>query len=257
MKESIVNKGHITVAADAAELARKGAELFCQMAKETLERQGYFAVAISGGSTPRAMYRLLSQEPYMSAIPWQQTHIFWVDERMVPADHPASNYGTTKKDLIEKIPISGDQIFPMPGHMNPEEASSEYQTKLETFFIKTANNYPVFDLILLGIGSDGHTASLFPGDPSAETRGKWVISTKGGNPDVFRLTLTFEIFNQARCICFLVSGKEKALVMKTLFEDPNAQLPPQKIRPARGKLIWLLDTSAASLLTVNNYASEE
>jgi 6-phosphogluconolactonase len=239
----------VIIAANAAQLAQKGAELFYQTTQESIERQGRLVVAISGGSTPRSMHRLLGKEPYLSNIPWQQTHFFWVDERMVPVDHPASNYGAAKVDLLNKVPVPRDQIHPMPGHMQPEAGRSKYQKELENFFITKESARPVFDLIFLGIGSDGHTASLFPENSPTETPGKWVSHVKGGNPDVFRLTLTYEIFNQARCVCFLVSGKEKALIIKTLFEDPKAQLPPQRIKPVNGNLYWLLDTAAASLLS--------
>jgi 6-phosphogluconolactonase len=247
-------KGQIIIAANAAQLAQKGAELFYKTAQESIERQNRFSVAISGGSTPKAMHRLLSEEPYLSDMPWQQTHFFWVDERMVSVDHPASNYGAAKADLLDKISIPRHQIHPMPGDVPPEEGLAIYQKELEAYFITKENDRLIFDLIFLGIGSDGHTASLFPGDPPADTTAKWVISVKGGNPNVFRMTLTYEVINQARCICFLITGKEKAPVIRKLFENPKAQLPPQKIRPVNGNLIWLLDAAAISLLSKEKLA---
>ena len=233
---------------DSDKLSEKGAEIFYKSAKEAAHQKGYFAVAISGGSTPRAMHRILAQEPYLSKTPWHQVHIFWVDERMVPFDHPDSNYGAAQKDLMSMIPIPADQVYPMPAMMRPEEGADLYQTKLKTFFQDLGSLDPVFDLIILGIGTDGHTASLFPGQHSNQEADRWVLSVKGGQPDVFRLTLTYAVLNSARHILFLVSGDAKAAVVKTLIEDRHAQLPAAKIQPLNGKMTWLLDQKAASLL---------
>jgi 6-phosphogluconolactonase len=238
----------IVITSNAERLAEKGAELMCNTAKEAVARKDSFAVAVSGGSTPRAMHRLLSQEPYLADMPWQKTHFFWVDERMVPFDHPDSNYGAAQKDLMSMIPIPADQVHPMPAMMRPEEGADLYQAKLKTFFQDLGSLDPVFDLIILGIGTDGHTASLFPGQPSNQEPDRWVLSVKGGKPDVFRLTLTYAVLNSARHILFLVSGDTKAAVVKTLIEDRHAQLPAAKIQPLNGKMTWLLDQKAASLL---------
>jgi len=159
----VTGKIEIITISDAVRLAEKGAELMHNAAGEAVARKDSFAVAVSGGSTPRAMHRLLSQEPYLSDMPWQKTHFFWVDERMVPFDHPDSNYGAAQKDLMSMIPIPADQVYPMPAMMRPEEGADLYQAKLKTFFQDLGSLDPVFDLIILGIGTDGHTASLFPG----------------------------------------------------------------------------------------------
>ncbi len=239
----------IVITSNAERLAEKGAELFCNAAKKAVARRNSFAVAVSGGSTPRAMHRLLSQEPYRSDMPWQRTHMFWVDERMVPFDHPDSNYGAAQKDLMSMIPIPADQVYPMPAMMPPAEGADLYQAKLKTFFQDLKSLDPVFDLIILGIGTDGHTASLFPGQPSSDKPDRWVLSVKGGKPYVFRLSLNYAVLNRARHILFLVSGNAKAAVVKNLIEDRDAQLPAAKIRPLNGKMTWLLDQEAASLLS--------
>jgi 6-phosphogluconolactonase len=250
----VTGKIKIITISDAVRLAEKGAELMHNAAGEAVARKDSFAVAVSGGSTPRAMHRLLSQEPYLSDMPWQKTHFFWVDERMVPFDHPDSNYGAAQKDLMSMIPIPADQVYPMPAMMRPEEGADLYQAKLKTFFQDLGSLDPVFDLIILGIGTDGHTASLFPGQPSNQEPDRWVLGVKGGQPDVFRLTLTYAVLNSARHILFLVSGDAKAAVVKTLIEDRHAQLPAAKIQPLNGKMTWLLDQKAASLLNAETIA---
>jgi 6-phosphogluconolactonase len=244
----VTGKVEIITTSDEVRLAEKGAELMCNTAKEAVARKNNFAVAVSGGSTPRAMHRLLSQEPYLSDMPWQQTHFFWVDERMVSFDHPDSNYGAAQKDLMSMIPIPANQVYPMPSLMRPAEGAALYQAQLKTFFQDSGSLDPVFDLIVLGIGADGHTASLFPGQPASMEPDRWVLSVKGGQPDVFRLTLTYAVLNRARHILFLVSGSAKSAVVKTLIEDRHSQLPAAKIQALNGKMTWLLDQKAASLL---------
>ena len=233
---------------DSNRLAEKGAEMFCEIAKQSISDRGRFVVAVSGGSTPRAMHERLSQDPYLSDLFWQNTYIFWVDERMVDVDHPDSNFGRARKDLLEKIPIPFDQIYPMPVMAHPEDGAELYQMTLKTFFQGIGSDDPVFDLILLGIGKDGHTASLFPEQAFTCPEQSWVISVKGGNPNVFRLTLTYLVLNSARHILFLVSGKDKAPMVQALLEDNPVDLPAKNIRPLKGALTWLLDQEAASLL---------
>lgn len=237
------------IVTDSIQLAEKGAEMFCEIAKKSISDRGRFIVAVSGGTTPRAMHKRLSRDPYLSDLYWQKTHIFWVDERMVSYDHPASNFGTARKDLLEKIQVPLDQIYPMPVKTHPADGAGRYQMTLKTFFQSIGGGDPVFDLILLGIGQDGHTASLFPKQTFSHPVQSWVISVKGGNPNVFRLTLTYLILNSARHILFLVSGKDKAPIVQTVLEDNTVGLPAKNIRPLKGTLTWLLDRDAASLLS--------
>lgn len=234
---------------DFSAMARKGAEIFSRAAKESVEIRGRFAVAISGGSTPRSMYRMLGQEPLSSNIPWDKTDIFWVDERCVPENDPASNFGLAKKDFLDKIPIAQNQIHPMPVEVSPGEGARIYQGALSDFFHLQKGDFPVFDLIFLGTGKDGHTASLFPGQKALDEMEKLVIFIKGGDPDVNRLTMTFPVLNHARKIVFMVSGINKADVVKTILEFPEARLPAQRIQPIDGTLTWLLDSESASMLS--------
>ncbi len=243
------NKQTIIIESNAAGLARKGAEIFSKAAKESVGLRGRFAVAISGGSTPRYMYGILAKEPYLSDIPWEKTHIFWVDERCVPENDPASNFGLARKDFLDKIPIPQNQVHPIPVEASPDKGAGIYQGVLIDFFHLQKGASPVFDLIFLGTGKDGHTASLFPGQKALDEMERLVIYVKGGDPHVSRLTMTFPVLNHAKRIIFMVSGKNKADIVKTIFEFPKAQLPAQRIQSQNGTLTWLLDNESASMLS--------
>lgn len=231
------------------DLARRGAGIFSQVANKSFEKRGRFIVAISGGSTPRGMHRMLGEEPFRSNIPWENTDIFWVDERCVPENDPASNYGAAKKDFLDRVPVPKAQIHPMPGEGSPENGALHYQRELLKVFQAGAGELPVFDLIFLGLGTDGHTASLFPGQSSLKEKKRLVVSVKGGNPNVSRLTMTFPVLNRAGHIVFLVSGRDKASILKTVLKSEKAGFPAQRIHPLSERLTWLLDREAASLLS--------
>jgi 6-phosphogluconolactonase len=245
----MIPKPQIIINDDTIDLARTAAELFSVTADECVARKGQFFVAISGGTTPRLFHRMLVQEPYFSEIPWDRMHIFWVDERCVPENDAASNYGASKKDFLNRAPISKTQVYPMPGRLSPEDGARKYQKTLMDFFHLKYGQFPTFDLILLGTGKDGHTASLFPGQKTLDNKERLVISVKGGDPDVSRLTMTFPVLNHAKRIIFMVSGKNKAGIVKTILEFPKAKLPAQRIRPLNGTLTWLLDSETASMLS--------
>lgn len=247
--ESWLKKRGIVIRANAEDLAAAGADMFCQTARQSVERRGFFAVAVSGGTTPRRMHRLLSRNPRLSEIPWRCTHLFWVDERMLPPDQPGSNFGAARRDFLDRVPIPPGQVHPIPVTEDPEEAAARYEEDLKNFFHRTKEGFPEFDLIFLGVGKDGHTASLFPGRPGMEETGRWVTPVKGGDPEVNRVTMTYPVLNRARQVVFLISGKEKAGIMKTLFQTKEARLPARRIRPLNGKPIWLMDREAASQLT--------
>ncbi len=245
----MIPKPHITVKDTLIDLARTAADIFSMRANECVARKGQFFVAISGGTTPRLFHRMLVQEPYVSEIPWDKMHIFWVDERCVPENDAASNYGASKKDFLNRAPISKTQVYPMPGSLSPEDGARKYQKALMEFFNLKYGQFPTFDLIFLGTGKDGHTASLFPGQKALDERERLVISVKGGNPYVSRLTMTFPVLNHAKRIIFMVSGKNKADIVKTILEFPKAKLPAQRIQPLNGTLTWLLDSESASMLS--------
>jgi 6-phosphogluconolactonase len=244
-------KSELIVEVNPACLAMTAADIFATTARDFVAGEERFVVALSGGSTPRAMHRLLAEEPYRSGIPWPKTHMFWVDERCVPENSPASNYGGARRDFLDQIPVPPGQIHRMPGEISPEQGAVQYETELKGFFRLTEGDFPVFDLILLGIGKDGHTASLFPGKDVLDEGKKLVMAVKGGNPDVSRLTMTFPVLNRAGHIVFLVSGRDKASILKTVFENEEAGFPVQRIHPLSGRLTWLLDREAASLLSTD------
>jgi len=242
-------KEKIIIVENPERLAKEAVALFCRAAQNGVRRNGRFSVALSGGSTPRAMHRLLAREPYIDRVPWQDTHIFWVDERMLPFAHAESNFGTAQKDFLKKVPIPPIQIHPMPADAEPEDGVRRYRQELEHFFGASRQGYPCFDLILLGIGNDGHTASLFPEAGPADAGKKWVRAVKGGSPDVFRLTLDYPVLNRARQVVFLVSGRKKRKIVQRILEGDETHLPAAKIRPERGELMWLLDREAAAMLS--------
>jgi len=245
-----MTKREIIIERDAVRLAMKGAQIFSQTAKESVDKYGRFAVALSGGSTPRPMHRLLSEEPYASEIPWGSIHIFWTDERVVPFEDPESNFGVAQRDFLDKLAIPSAQVHPMPVWITPERGAALYQEELEGFFQRLGSDDPAFDLIFLGIGKDGHIASLFPAQEALDERKRWVVAVKGGIPYVSRLTMTYSIINHAIQIVFLVSGRQKAEILESIFEKRQLRLPAQKIQPLGGKLTWLVDQDAASLLVV-------
>ena len=242
-------ESRLIIESDLNHLYRRGADIFSWVAGECVRSRGRFTVAISGGSTPRPMHRMLCEEPYLTAIPWKSTVIFWVDERCVPVDDPASNYGTARADFLDTVPIPDSQVHPMPRDLPPREGASLYERELVHWPQHQTDGIPIFDLICLGIGTDGHTASLFPGQEALTETKRLVVSVTGGNPNVERLTLTLPLINQAREIVFMVSGKEKATTLKGILEGPPGIYPAQLIQPVHGNLTWLLDREAASYLT--------
>jgi 6-phosphogluconolactonase len=236
------------ISADAQDQAFRGAELFKAAARAHVDQRGRFVVALSGGSTPRGMYQLLATPPTLTQVPWEHTHLFWVDERCVPASDPESNLGTAWRDMLRHLLIPRENIHFVRGDFPPEEAADEYRKEMTQFFQLKEGEFPIFDLIFLGLGEDGHTASLFPGQGALYEESRLVIAVKGGTPNVGRVTLTYPVLNQARQIVFLVAGKEKAETVKALYQGSCPELPAARIRPLQGDVIWLLDQEAASLI---------
>ncbi len=202
-------------------------------------------MALSGGSTPRAAHRLLAGEPVRSAFPWEHTSVFWVDERCVNPDDPASNYGNACRDLLDRVPIPRKNIFPMPAEQPPDLGAIEYERLLASVFELPPDAFPRFDLVLLGLGNDGHTASLFPGDPAPAENGRLVIPVLGGVPKVDRLTLTLPVLNAAAEKVFGVSGREKADAVRAVLESGETRLPASQVSGTR---TWFIDMEAASKL---------
>lgn len=229
------------------QLALAAAEQFVQCAVESQNEEGQFSVALAGGRTPRRVYELLATEEYKNRLEWSKVHLFFTDERCVPPTHPDSNYAMVFEALISKVGIPAQNVFRMVGEGDPDEKARNYETELRRFF---AGSWPRFDLVLLGLGADGHTASLFSQSEGwAETR-RWVVATQSEYLRQRRITLTAPAINQAAHVLFLVTGKAKAAALsKILGEQPKLHRSPASlIQPADGTLEWFVDREAASLL---------
>ena len=232
---------------DPESLSRAAAELFLELAEAAVAARGRFSVALSGGSTPRRTYELLSRPPFRDRAPWDRVYAFWGDERCVPADDPRRNALLAHRALLDAVPLPPEQIYPILCHPQPEEAAARYEALLKSFF---AGGPPRFDLIFLGLGENGHTASIFPYTPVLKEAKRWVAAVYVAEEDLYRVTLTPVLLNQARHAAFLVAGKAKAGVLKEVLNGPfdPLRLPAQLIRPEGEKPLWLLDQEAASEL---------
>jgi 6-phosphogluconolactonase len=245
--ESANTKRQLVVCRDAASLGHKAAEHFVASAKDSIASRGRFSVALSGGSTPRTMFAILAEEPLRSQVPWESTFLFWSDERTVPPDHPDSNYKMAYDTLISRVPLPEANIHRMRGEDDPTKAADEYQAELARFF---GPGWPRFDLVLLGMGDDGHTASLFPGTAGLAITDRQVAANYVPRMNTYRITFTFPTINAAATVSFLVSGKSKAKILKTVLEDRRRPepLPSQLIAPTNGELLWMTDRDAVSEL---------
>jgi len=232
------------------QVAQAAAQLFSDFATHAISTRGIARIAISGGKTPEAVFALLASEPYRSQIDWQKLQLFWVDERCVPPSDAESNFRMTKEALLSKVPLPPANIFRMEGELDPEEAASRYESTLRNTMKLEGAESPAFDLLLLGMGDDGHTASLFPHTAALHELGRIVVANRVPQKDTWRITLTWPVINQAREVAFLIEGKAKAAVLAEVLTGPHdpERLPSQLIRPSNGKLRFLLDDAAASNL---------
>lgn len=242
----------IQVLQQPAELFRAAAELFVATARRAVKDSGRFSVALCGGSTPRSLYSLLAEErAWRRSMPWKKSHFFWGDERHVPPSHAGSNTRMAMEAMLSKVPVPASNLHRIEGELaEADKAASSYERTLRKFFALAQGEYPRFDLVLLGIGSDGHTASLFPGTPALEERSRLVVSNRVEKLRTERITLTAPALNNAAHIVFLVTGADKAEALAAVFEGAYepARFPAQLIRPARGRLTLLADAAAAGRL---------
>jgi 6-phosphogluconolactonase len=237
---------------DAAALARRAAHHFVEMVSEAAEANGRVRIAISGGSTPKAAFQLLADpsQPWRQRMPWGALDIFWVDERTVPPDHPESNYRMTREALLDQVPLQPQQIHRMEGELEPEVAAARYESELRNSLRLEGAEYPRFDLVSLGMGDDGHTASLFPRTAALHEMGRLVTANQVPQKDTWRITLTWPVINHARSVFFLIAGTDKAAPVHEVFTGPRdpERLPSQLIWPSSGILTLFLDKAAAALL---------
>jgi 6-phosphogluconolactonase len=233
--------GRIEVLSDPLALAHHVAEWMTQAA---LSAHGPFHVCLSGGSTPKKLYSLLASDEFKSRFPWARVFWYWGDERFVPYDHPDSNYRMTSEAMLSRAPVPPENIFPIPTDGDPDDAARRYERTLqEAYGAATLDpRRPLFDLTLLGLGPDGHTASLLPGEPVLNERRRWVAAVSHGRPEV-RITLTYPAINSSQRVAFLVTGKEKATIFSAI-RSGNSDLPAARVRPV-GELVWFADRAAA------------
>ena len=237
----------LVIVPDPQALAAEAAQRIAHLALDAAGARGRFSLALSGGSPPGALYRLLAEEPYRTRIPWAQVHLFWADERCVPPDDPGSNYRLAYEALIARVPIPAANVHRVRGELDPQAAARSYDRELRRFF---GGPRPRVDLILLGLGSDRPTASLFPGSEALEETERLAVATTAvyDNRPAGRVTLTLPALNAARQVLFLVSGPAKAGIVRAVLADAEGQTPARRVRPVAGQLVWLLDAAAAARL---------
>jgi 6-phosphogluconolactonase len=233
------------------DLFQAAAEEVIRVASNAVAQRDRFTIALSGGSTPKNLYTLIAANAGAS-LPWEKVFFFWGDERHVPLDDPDSNYRMAKESLLSKLPVPPANIFPVPaGNPDAEAVAEAYEQTLKNFFALKPDELPRFDLILLGMGPDGHTASLFPETPALQEKSRLVVANWVEKLKTSRITFTLPLLNAARCVVFLVSGADKAAVLREVLEGdaPAEKYPSKLVRPSNGKLIWFVDRAAASQLT--------
>lgn len=241
------------VSSDPLALSHAAAEHLLNTVQSAVQARGVARIAISGGSTPKTTFKLLANpaEPYRARMPWDKLQIYWVDERCLPPDHPDSNYHMTRESLLDHVPISEDQVHRIQGELDPQEAAAKYESELRNQFRLEGAQGPVFDVLALGMGDDGHTASLFPHTEALHEMMRLAVANYVPQQKYnWRITLTWPVIVEARALFFLIAGKDKAEPLSRVLQgsyDPE-QFPSQLIQPRNGNLLLLLDQQAASLL---------
>jgi 6-phosphogluconolactonase len=243
-----VTKREIIVCKDVDELNRKAAAQFLGLVNSAIARFGRFAVALAGGSTPKGLYSLLASSEYCNLIDWSRVHLFWGDERCVPPDHPESNFRMVRETLLANITIPTTNVHRMQGEKEPGAAAAAYEAEMKDFFGVEPGGWPRFDLIFLGLGEDGHTASLFPGTAAANETVRFVAVAYVGRLQSYRLTLSLPVINAAAQVTFLISGENKSAIVGEILSAGNdsRDYPAAKVKPTGGLQTWLVSADAAA-----------
>ncbi len=244
----------IRILADGAAIAKRAAQEFIQAAVVAAREKGAFSVSLAGGSTPKALYSLLVIDPALrSQVPWDKIQLFFGDERQVGPGHPDSNFRMATEAMISKAPVKPEQVTRIRGeYPDAEQAALEYEKALREYFKLKDGEYPRFDLVLAGMGNEGHTLSLFPGTKALHADGRIAVRNWVGKLYAERITLTAPAASNAARVIFMVTGVDKAPALKAVLEGPfePEQLPAQLLQPKNGKLLWLVDTAAGSMLSL-------
>ena len=244
-------KPEVRIFKDGEELSRAAAGLFVDQGARAVEARGRFLVVLNGGSTPTRLFQLLASE-FRDRVSWSAVHVFWGDERCVPPNDPGSSYGQARELLLTHVPVQDEQIHRIQGELGPAEASKEYSRLLRKF-ASPPLEWPRFDLVYLGMGEDGHTASLFPGSPVDVSEPTLAVTADYQDRPAERVTLTPVVFNSARLIVFMAAGEKKSNTLAEVLSDKHTRnperYPAQRIRPQEGRLIWLVDEAAAGGLS--------
>jgi 6-phosphogluconolactonase len=244
-----MSMSRIEVAESLAGLHRAAAESFVRVTTDAVQTRGRCVVALTGGTTSKGVYQLLADPSCASRVLWDRIEFFWGDERHVPPDHADSNYRMAFEALLSKVPVRSGQLHRMRGDIgDADRAARDYEAEMRTFFGDVA--WPRFDLIHLGIGTDGHTASLFPGTSALDEQRRWCVANWVDRLNAFRITLTFPVLNAARSLAFIVNGAAKAPIVREILASPDRTppLPAQLVRPTDGAPVWMLDRDAAAYL---------
>jgi len=238
------------IVSDLAELHRAGADEFIRCAREAISARGRFVVSLAGGSTPKGAYALTAgdQKDPAKRLPWDKIHLFFSDERNVPPDDKESNYRMANESLLSKVPVPTENVHRIPAELDPSTAATQYEAELRNFFKPKPGDWPRFDLFMLGMGPDGHTASLFPGSTALNENSRWVVANWVEKFKTYRITFTFPVINHAAQVMFFVAGEDKAPVLKEVLQGKEAVYPSQRVRPVDGRLLWIVDKAAAKLL---------
>ena len=243
----------LQITADTHQLACKAAEWLLALSRNALASKDIFTIALSGGSTPKWLYELLADpnQPFRDQFPWDQTHFFWTDERHVPPDHVESNYRMVLEAMLAHVPVSDANVHRMfSERLDARDTAFEYESQLRNFFKIANGEFPRFDLVLLGLGTDGHTASIFPGSEVLHEKRRLIAAPFVEKLNTHRLTMTLPVLNNAASIIFLVSGEEKAQILRDVLQVTPSEFPAQAIKPTNGELTWLVDSAAAKLVTL-------
>lgn len=242
---------NVIVVDDERQLASAAAEIVASAMRTAVANDGVFRLALAGGSTPRLVHGVLASDARYRALPWSRTDVFWGDERTVPPDHADSNYRMALDSLLSKVPIDPSRVFRMPADdLDPHRAADRYEQMVRAAFDVWPPVLPRFDLILLGVGADGHTASLFPSSPAVQERERLVVAAWAEALSTWRVTLTFPAINAAAQVTFMVSGAAKAAAVAAALEPPPGSTPPPAalVQPVDGRVTWVLDAPAARFL---------